>query len=170
MRPSFEWLTELKGADLADICTATEEAVRDGLGFDWVRPPVRETLEAYWRGVLLVPDRELIVGRADGAIAGTGQLLKPPSNNEAGAFNCTLSTFFVAPWARGHGLARLMLDAFDTRARKAGFFQISLDVRETQTAAIALYEGAGYRRWGTKKRYARVDDRFVRGFFYTKDL
>jgi ribosomal protein S18 acetylase RimI-like enzyme len=118
----------------------------------------------------LVPDRELIVGRADGAISGTGQLLKPPSNNEAGAFNCTLSTFFVAPWARGHGLARLMLDAFDTRAREAGFFQISLDVRETQTAAIALYEGAGYRRWGTKERYARVDDRFVRGFFYTKDL
>ena len=70
MQPSIEWLEELKGADLDDICTATEEAIRDGLGFDWVRPPVRETLEAYWRGVLLVPVRELIVGRADGTIAG----------------------------------------------------------------------------------------------------
>ena len=170
MQPSIEWLTELKGADLGDICTATEEAIRDGLGFDWLRPPMRETLEAYWRGVLLVPERELIVGRADGAIAGTAQFLKPPANNQAGAFNCTLSTFFVAPWARGHGLARLMLDAFEARAREVGFLQISLDVRETQTAAIALYEGAEYQRWATKEKYARVDDQFVRGFFYVKDL
>ena len=170
MQPSIEWLEELKGADLDDICTATDEAIRDGLGFDWVRPPVRETLEAYWRGVLLVPVRELIVGRADGTIAGTGQLLKPPANNEAGAFNATLTTFFVAPWARGHGLARLMLDTIEERAREAGYFQISLDVRETQSAAIALYEQAGFRRWGTKEKYARVKDQYVRGFFYTKDI
>ena len=170
MQPSIEWLEELKGADLGDICTATEEAIRDDLGFDWVRPPMRSTLEAYWRGVLLVPERELIVGRADGAIAGTAQLLKPSTNNQAGAFNCNLSTFFVAPWARGHGLARQMLDAFETRARDAGFSQISLDVRETQTAAIALYEGAKFKRWGIKEKYARVDDQYVRGFFYVKDL
>ncbi|MCH8111643.1 MAG: GNAT family N-acetyltransferase [Proteobacteria bacterium] len=163
-------MTELKGADLEDICQATEEAIRDGLGFDWVKPPVRETLEAYWRGVLLVPERELVVGRGDGTIAGTAQFVKPTANNEAGAFNCTLTTFFVAPWARGHGLARDMLTEFEKRAKKEGLTQISLDVRETQQAAIALYESAGYVRWGVKEKYALVDGKFIRGCFYTKDI
>ncbi len=170
MDTKVEWVTELKGADLEDICQATEEAIRDGLGFDWVKPPVRETLEAYWHGVLLVPDRELMVGRGDGTIAATAQLVKPTANNEAGAFSCTLTTFFVAPWARGHGLARDMLSEFEKRARKEGLKQISLDVRETQQAAIALYESVGYVRWGVKEKYALVDGNFIRGCFYTKDI
>ena len=170
MDTKVEWVTELKGADLEDICQATEEAITDGLGFDWVKPPVRETLEAYWRGVLLVPDRELVVGRGDGTIAATAQLVKPTANNEAGAFNCTLTTFFVAPWARGHGLARDMLTEFEKRAKNEGLTQISLDVRETQQAAIALYESAGYVRWGVKEKYALVKGTFIRGCFYTKDI
>ena len=170
MDTKVEWVTELKGTDLEDICEATEEAIRDGLGFDWVKPPVRETLEAYWRGVLLVPERELVVGRGDGTIAATAQFMKPTANNEAGAFNCTLTTFFVAPWARGHGLARDMLTVFEKRAKKEGLKQISLDVRETQQAAIALYESAGYVRWGVKERYALVDGKFIRGCFYSKDI
>ena len=170
MDTKVEWLTELKGADLQDICQATEEGIKDGLGFDWVKPPAREKLEAYWRGVLLVPERELIVGRGDGTIAGTAQLVKPTTTNEAGAFNCTMTSFFVAPWARGHGLARGMLDEFERRAKEEGFKQISLDVRETQEAAIALYESTGYVRWGVKEKYARANKKFIRGCFYCKAI
>ena len=170
METKVEWLTELKGADLQDICQATEEAVKDGLGFDWVKTPERGKLETYWRGVLLVPERELIVGRGDGTIAGTAQLVKPTTNNQAGAFNCIMTSFFVAPWARGHGLARDMLAEFEKRAKKEGFKQISLDVRETQEAAIALYESAGYVRWGVKEKYARANKKFIRGCFYSKDI
>ena len=170
MDTKVEWVTDLKGADLQDVCEATEEAIKDGLGFDWVTPPVRETLEAYWRGVLLVPDRQLVVGRGDGTIGGTAQLVKPTANNEAGAFNCAMTTFFVAPWARGHGLARDMLSAFEKQAKKEGFKQISLDVRETQEAAIALYESADYVRWGVKEKYALANGKFIRGCFYTKDI
>jgi ribosomal protein S18 acetylase RimI-like enzyme len=165
-----QWLTQLNAADLESICDATAEAIQNGIGFDWIRQPPRDRLEAYWRGVMLVPDRLLLVGRFDGVIAGTGQLVKPSANNEAGAFNAVLSTFFVAPWARGHGLARAMLREIARRARDDGFLQISLDVRETQAPAIQLYEGAGFRRWGIKERYAKVGTKYIRGFFYTKDL
>ena len=63
-----------------------------------------------------------------------------------------------------------MLAEFETKSRKLGYTQIRLDVRETQDAAIGLYEGAGYICWSVKDRYARVKNKYIKGFFYTKDL
>lgn len=166
----IERVDEFRAGDIDAICGATEQAIDEGIGFDWVKKPSRQLLEAYWRGVLLVPDRALFVARLEGVIVGTSQLVKPSHNNEAGNFNATITTFFVAPWARGHGLARGLLDTVIRHARIEGFKMLSLDVRETQTAAISLYESAGFQRWGTKPKYADVDDRFVAGHFYSKDL
>ena len=165
-----EWLRAFLPGDLDILCDATEKAIEVGLGFDWVRSPRRELLERYWQGVLIVPDRDLLIGRFDSVIAGTAQMLKPSGNNESGKFNVVMTSFFVAPWARGHGLARDMISEFENQARKLGYTQISLDVRETQYAAIALYEGAGYKRWSMKDRYARVNGKYIKGFFYTKDI
>ena len=64
----------------------------------------------YFRGVLLVPERELFVARLDGVIVGSAQLVRPPRNNEAQAFAATLMHSFIAPYARGHGLARLLTE------------------------------------------------------------
>lgn len=166
----IERLSELNTGDLASVCEATEEAITDGLGFDWVRMPSRQVLEAYWRGVLVVPGRELFVARLDGAIVGTCQFVRPTLNNEAGAFNAILTAVFVAPWARGHGLARALLAEVESYARSEGFAMISLDVRETQDAAINLYENAGFVRWGTKAKYAFADGKYIAGYFYTKEL
>jgi len=47
---------------------------------------------------------------------------------------------------------------------------LNLDVRATQTSAIALFEGLGYTRWGTHPAYARVEGRTVEGHFYYKLL
>ena len=38
---------ELSRGDLVDLCDATEEAIRDGIGFGWVRPPSHQRLEAF---------------------------------------------------------------------------------------------------------------------------
>src|ERR1043165_2219769 len=130
----------LKSGDLHDLCDAADAAIRDGAGFGWVDPPPREMLERYWKGVLAVPERTLFIGRVDGVIAGSAQLIRPARNNEAQSFACTLTTSFVAPWARGHGLARKLTLAVEDRARADGFQVLNLDVRDTQTAAIALYE------------------------------
>jgi RimJ/RimL family protein N-acetyltransferase len=43
-------------------------------------------------------------------------------------------------------------------------------VRETQQAAITLYESMGYTRWGEHPAYARVKGKIIRGFFYMKTL
>ncbi len=161
---------KLKAGDLGDLCDATAASIRDGGGFGWVVPPAPDVLERYWRGVLLVPERVLFVGRLDGVIAGSAQLVRPPRNNEAQAHACSLTTAFVAPWARGHGLARALTLAVEDGARAEGYQVINLDVRSTQTRAISLYESLGYTRWGRHPDYARVGGRPVSGLFFTKRL
>jgi len=167
---SVECATELEEDDLQALCEATNAAILDGGGFGWVNPPGQQALERYFRGVLLVPERDLLIGRADGMIAGSAQLVRQPRNNEAQAHGATLMHSFVAPYARGNGLARLMMIKAEEKARALGYKVLNLDVRETQSAAIALFESLSYQRWGEHPAYARVKGKIVRGFFYTKML
>jgi ribosomal protein S18 acetylase RimI-like enzyme len=167
---SVEKLGAFTGTDLQDLCEATEAAIDEGGGFGWVRKPPRETLEKYWQGVLLVPGRTLFVGRLDGVVCGSAQLIRPPRNNEAQAFSAQLMSAFVAPWARGHGLARGLVAAVEQAARKSGVVILNLDIRDTQKAAIQLYESAGYVRWGTHPAYACVEGRTIPGYYYFKRL
>ena len=167
---AVEIAERLKGGDLNDLCDAADAAIRDGGGFGWVEPPPRDVMERYWKGVLAVPERTLFVGRVDGIIAGSAQLVRPARNNEAQAFACSLTTSFVAPWARGHGLARKLTMAVEEQARADGFQVLNLDVRDTQKAAIALYESLGFVRFGHPPAYAKVRDQIIAGLFFYKDL
>ena len=127
-------------------------------------------METYWKGVLLVPERQLFVARVDGTIAGSGQLWLPAKNNEARANNAHITTFFLAPWARGHGLAQMLVHAIEDAARDYGVWVLDLDVRESQDRAIQLYDQLGYKCWGTNPHYARVDNRWVAGQYFYKIL
>lgn len=168
--PIIERITQITDHDLEALCEATDKAILDGNGFGWLKPPQRRVLESYWKGVLLVPERELFIARLDGNIVGTAQLLRPAPNNEAGAHSAILTTFFIAPWARGYGLAKGLLQAVEDSARVQGYKRLDLDVRATQDAAIKLYENAGFKRWGVKPGYALVNGAYVDGWFYTKVL
>lgn len=165
---SVEHITELNAADMNDLCDATDAAISAGGGFGWVTLPARDILERYWNGVVTMPQRMLFVARLDGVICGTAQLMLPPRNNEAQSFAVSLTGNFVTPWARGHGVARLLLEAVEEAARHHGYAVINLDVRETQDAAIRLYERMGYVQFGTHPFYARVDGQIIEGRYYYK--
>ena len=165
-----ERASELDDDDMQALCEAADAAIIEGGGFGWVKSPGRLALQSYFRGVLLVPERELFTARLDGTIVGSAQLVRPPRNNEAQAFAATIMHSFVAPYARGHGLARLMTRRMEDGARALGYQVLNLDVRETQEAAIRLYESLGYHRWGEHPAYARVGGRTIRGVFFTKLL
>ncbi len=167
---SVELVDSLSDADLAELCDAAEVAILDGGGFGWLSPPPREAMERFWRGVMAVPERLLMVGRLDGRLGGSAQLVLTPRNNEAQAAIASITTNFVAPWARGHGMARDLTVACENAARAKGVRFINLDVRESQEAAIQLYESLGYERWGANPNYAVVRGRSVSGYFYTKSL
>lgn len=169
--PSVERVTKsLSVGDLNDLCDATEAAIEAGGGFGWVELPNRGILEQFWNGVMAMPVRILLVARLDGVICGTAQLVRPPKNNEAQASSVTLTGLFIAPWARGQGLSRRLLDLAEKTALKEGFKIINLDLRETQVAAISLYERNGYHLIGTHPYYAFISDQYVAGRYYYKLL
>jgi ribosomal protein S18 acetylase RimI-like enzyme len=167
---AVERAERLSEADLADLAEATDAAIIEGGGFGWVEPQGRAALERHFRGVLLVPERELFVARLDGHPVGSALLVRPPRNNEAQAFAATLTHAYIAPYARGFGLARLLVRKVEERAAAVGHRVINLDVRETQVTAIALFESLGYVHWGSHPYYARVKGQTVAGRFYMKTL
>ena len=75
---------------------------------------------------------------------------------------------FIAPWARGHGLAKMLIEEAEKFAREDGFAVINLDVRETLVEAMALYESVGYQRIGEHPAYAHVDGKTLKGYYYCK--
>lgn len=152
--------------DLADLCEATNAAIVEGGGFGWVEAQSRSALERHFRGVLLVPERDLFIARLDGEVVGSVQLVRPPRNNEAQGFSASLTHAFIAPYARGFGLARLLVRRVEERAAAVGIRVLNLDVRASQETAITLFERLGYVRWGSHPAYARVSGETVEGFFY----
>lgn len=167
---SAEKLTQLKPADLNDLCQATEDAITDGIGFNWMTPPMRETLEAYWKGVLVVPERTLFGGRLDGTLVGSVQLVRPSRSKETSAFAVNVEAHFIAPWARGHGIAKLLLETAEREAAKEGFSIVRLHVREGQERALQIYREGGYTEWGTLPYYEIVNARMMAGHFFYKKL
>jgi len=165
---TVEYITDVSEADLNDLCDATDEAIKAGGGFGWVTLPSRDILERYWKGVLTMPSRMMFVARLDSVICGTAQLVAPPKNNEAQSFSATLTTNFISPWARGYGLARKLLEEVEKKAHSKEFSVITLDIRETQQAAISLYESMGFVRFGTNPFYACVNADIIKGHYYYK--
>lgn len=156
--------------DLNDLCDATIAAIEGGGGFGWLNVPERASLERYWQGVITAPMRILFVARLDGVICGTTQIILPPFNNEAQKHMVQLTTNFVAPWARGHGLARMLLEKVEGEARLRGYSVINLDVRKTMEQAIALYESMGYIKFGEHPFSVVSQGTTIPSIYYYKNI
>lgn len=57
---------------------------------------------------------------------------------------CEIKRMYVAPRARGQGVARTLLGALEQAARELGYAVARLDTGPDQPHARALYESAGY--------------------------
>lgn len=57
---------------------------------------------------------------------------------------CEIKRMYVAPQARGRGVARTLLGALEDRARTLGYTIARLDTGPKQPSAQHLYESAGY--------------------------
>lgn len=61
----------------------------------------------------------------------------------------------VLPRMRRRGVARGLLRAVQDAVQRVGVEEIYLEVRESNRAAISLYQGEGYRAVGMRHRYYR---------------
>lgn len=59
---------------------------------------------------------------------------------------------------RRHGIGRMLLERLIEAARQRGIEALTLEVRESNEAAIQLYEKFGFRVLGRRKRYYPEDD------------
>ena len=107
---SVNALEKISNTDLADLCYNAEQAIKAGGGFGWLNIPPVESLKKYWNGIVLIKSNFLVVGRLNGNIAGASQIAFNPPNNEAQKNISEIQSHFVAPWARGYGLAKSMID------------------------------------------------------------
>jgi hypothetical protein len=107
---TIEIVDRLTPADLNDLCDATDAAVEAGGGFGWVNLPAREVLERYWKGVLVVPERHLLIARIDGTVCGAAQLVEPTRHNEAQAFTAQIIACSTAPWARNRSAGQKLIE------------------------------------------------------------
>lgn len=62
---------------------------------------------------------------------------------------------YVHPDAHGHGIGRMLLDAFITTAEDAGYWTIQSSIFPENTVSLHLHETAGFRTIGTRERVAR---------------
>ena len=170
MNIAVDSLKKISETDLADLCNITEQAIKAGGGFGWLTIPPIETLKKYWNGLILIKSNILIVGRLNGTIAGASQISFYPPNNEAQKNISKIQSHFVAPWARGYGLAKNMIDHAEKVAKENECSCLQLSIRETQEAAIQLFKSKGYNQWGENPNYALVDGVIIKGLYFLKNI
>jgi ribosomal-protein-alanine N-acetyltransferase len=69
-----------------------------------------------------------------------------------------LLTIATHPGHRRRGHGRAALAAFESEARASGAAVAHLEVAAGNAPALALYDGAGYRRTGLRRGYYRAPD------------
>ena len=129
-------IKDFEKGELDELTSATMDAFQEGIGFGWIEKPAKKKVIEYWRGVILVPNRWLFVGKYKGVISGSIQVVTLSSTNEAAIFRVFIDTHFVATWARGHGLAKLLLETAQQECQHKNYTHVILDVRETQNKPI----------------------------------
>ncbi|MCX2732297.1 GNAT family N-acetyltransferase [Saccharopolyspora sp. NFXS83] len=91
------------------------------------------------------PHGMFLLGRVAGEpVAIGGWRVYDPAEPEFEDGDVELKRMYVAPRARGRGLARRMLTELEERAVAAGHKRVLLETGDRQPEAIGLYRAAGY--------------------------
>jgi GNAT superfamily N-acetyltransferase len=123
-----------------------EYATRMPTLWDDYRQSIVGTLAAVGPAAQLVAER-------DGVIVGTVLLYPPgpirymPDREPVDLEWPEVRLLAVAPAARGQGVARALMAACMTHARRTGATALQLHTTDMMQAAIRLYEGMGFTRW-----------------------
>ena len=77
----------------------------------------------------------------------------------------------VDPSRRRQGVAQQLLQVFDSFARGSRLAFLTLEVRPSNAAAVALYEGFGFRQVGRRRNYYDLpkEDALILTKYYTEE-
>lgn len=120
------------GGELLAAMRAEIAAIYAGLDLDGPQMPRAGAAE------LGPPGGTFLVGTRDGEPVCCGGVKRLDGSA------CEIKRMYVAPQARGQGVARRLLAALEGAARELGYAIARLDTGPDQPNARALYESAGY--------------------------
>lgn len=109
-----------------------------------------------------LPMRSLyLVAEDGGRVVGWLELHRSPAQRLE---HVAILTLAVAPAARRMGVGRTLLRAAYAWCRRVGVLKISLNVRASNEAAVALYRGEGFELEGRERGQVRLVDTEGDGF------
>ena len=134
-------------AELERICFTTP----------WSRNMLAEELDNYLSAFLVALDD-------NGKVAGYAGL-------QAVLDEGYITNVAVDPSRRRQGVAAQLLQVFDNFARGNQLAFLTLEVRPSNTAAIALYQGFGFREVGRRRNYYDLpkEDALILTKYYTEE-
>lgn len=104
------------------------------------------------QGTVQPPNRHCWMAREGDDLVGHVQLGFDWRNG-----NATLARIGIAPWARGRGLARLMLaPVIEAAFARPEIERLELNVYSFNTPALRTYESLGFQQEGVRRASARV--------------
>ena len=124
----------------ADHLDALEQLERTCFSRPWSRKMLAEELDNECAAFLVAEDA------ATGEVVGYAGLL-------VAADEGYITNVAVDPSRRQQGVAAQLLQVFDNFARGNQLAFLTLEVRPSNTAAIALYQGFGFREVGRRRNY-----------------
>ncbi|GAB7192459.1 ribosomal protein S18-alanine N-acetyltransferase [Kineococcus sp. NUM-3379] len=101
--------------------------------------------ETFW-AELAQPSRHYLVAERDGLLVGYGGVM-------VNGADADVQTLAVVPAGQRRGTGRALLEALAAVAAGRGATVLLLEVRSDNTAALRLYEGAGFERLALRARY-----------------
>jgi ribosomal-protein-alanine N-acetyltransferase len=129
-------IRDMRQADVAQVATIERAAYE----FPWSPGIFRDCLLAGYTSIV-IEDKGRVIGYAIMSVA---------------AGEAHLLNLCVAADVRRTGHGRRLLAAVVHRARNAGAERMHLEVRPSNTAALALYAGTGFERIGLRRAYYRA--------------
>lgn len=124
-----------------------------------------------WAGRLADPaGLQAVFGVHDGATL-VGSVSLQYSAREKSGHKAQLIAMYVLPAYRGRGIGRRLVDAAIAHARaRAGLRTLTLTVTAGNTAALALYQAAGFHAFGTEPLAVRTLQGYLDKVHMWRDL
>jgi ribosomal protein S18 acetylase RimI-like enzyme len=148
------------------------DLVAAGAALGWTDPPTAAEVGALLSEVttgIASGDAALAVAVTEtGQLAGVGYWRRYARPTHR--VNADLEKLAVSPAAQGQGAGRALLSLLVTAARAARIETLTLDLRGDNTRAAALYESAGFTRYGTLPAFVAVGERRYDKLLYAVDL
>jgi RimJ/RimL family protein N-acetyltransferase len=99
-----------------------------------------------------------IVALDNGRVVGWCDIIR---NTRAAKLHCGLLGMGLLPEYRGKGIGTRLLTEILKQAAARGLHRVELEVFEENSAAIALYNKAGFKKEGRKSHAVRIEGKYI---------